>query len=262
MSKQVSLENITIGQMLRRSARQFPEQPALEYCDQVWCYQGFDAQVDVVARKLLTLGVQKGDHVGIWCEAEPNAIFLLYALARIGAVVVMLNTSLQKQELRKLLEKTDVRFLAIGDGYKELNYPSLCRDIAANLPAMEKIFYIGQNGCPEGYGCLPEQLAPREVLQAAEYAVQSQDTSFILFTSGTTSIPKAVMTNHYSRVNNAIQQVMDLDATEQDRFCAAMPIFHCFCLTVNVLGACAWCCQKPERQRYCWRPSAGENAPL
>lgn len=239
MSEQMPLQNITIGQMLRQSARRFPERPALEYGDRIWCYREYDEQVDIVARRLLTLGVQKGDHVGIWCEVEPNAIFLIYALARIGAIVVMLNTSLQKQEMKGLLKKTDVRFLAIGDGYKELNYPLLCQGITMDLPAMEKVFYIGRSHYPEGYECLPEQLASQEMLQAAEYMVQSQDTSFILFTSGTTSAPKAVMTSHFSRVNNAIQQVADLEATEHDRFCAAMPIFHCFCLTVNVLGTCA-----------------------
>lgn len=239
MDERFPLEEITIGQMLRTSAQRFPERPALEYCGKVWCYRDFDAQVDTVARKLLSMGVQKGDHVGLWCEAEPDAIFLIYAAFRIGAVVVMFNTSIQRQELWQLLEWTDVRFLAIGDGYKEVDYPAVCRDIREDLPILEKIFYIGRSYCPEGYEALPEQLAPLDALQNAEDAVESRDTACILFTSGTTSMPKAVMTNHYSRINNAIQQVRDLGATERDRFCAAMPIFHCFCLTVNVLGPCA-----------------------
>ena len=70
-------------------------------------------------------------------------------------------------------------------------------------------------------------------------------------TSGTTSAPKAVMTSHYSRVNSGVQQAHDLGADENDRFCVAMPTFHCFCLSVNVMAACAVgaCLYLPESRR-------------
>ena len=98
---------------------------------------------------------------------------------------------------------------------------------------------------------LPGPDDPAGALERAEEAVSPQDTGYILYTSGTTSMPKAVMSSQYSRVNSAIQQAHDLEATEHDRFCVAMPIFHCFCLSVNVMAACAAgaCLYLPESRR-------------
>lgn len=238
------LENITIGRLLRRTAERVPQRPALEYCARVWTYAEFDAEVDRFARLYLGMGVQKGDHVGVWCEAEPNAIFSLYALARIGAVFTMLNTSLQQEELAAILQRSDVRWLLIGDGYKEVKYPEQCVGLAQRVEALQDIVYIGLNGLAPQYGYttlaqLAPTAAPAEALAAAEAAVQPQDTACILYTSGTTSMPKAVLSSHYSRTNSGIQQAHDLHATQEDRFCVAMPIFHCFCLSVNVMAACA-----------------------
>jgi fatty-acyl-CoA synthase len=166
---------------------------------------------------------------------------LLYAAARIGAVIAMPNTSLGRLELKALLKSSDIRFLVIGDGYEELNYPELCLGLAEELPLLKDILYAGQRKYSEYTSLrdLETGMNAVEVLNAAERRVQPEDTSFLLYTSGTTSAPKAVLGSHYSRVNSGIQQAHDLEATAADRFCVAMPIFHCFSLTVNVMAACA-----------------------
>ena len=72
-----------------------------------------------------------------------------------------------------------------------------------------------------------------------ERAVTPSDTAAILFTSGSISAPKGVMSSHYSRVNSGIQQADDLRATSEDRFCITMPVFHCFCISVNLMASVA-----------------------
>lgn len=233
------LEALTVGGLLRRTAGRVPERPALEHRGRMWTYRALDAAVDDCARRLLGLGVGRGDRVGLWCEAEPGAVVALYALVRVGAVCTLLNTSLRRPELKDLLERTRARFLLIGGGYKDLDYPALCQGLTAELPALERVLSIGQ-GEARGYDALDRlPSAPASALAAAEGAVKPEDTAFILFTSGTTSAPKAVLDSHYSRTNSGIQQAGDLGATEADRFCVAMPLFHCFCLSVNVMAACA-----------------------
>lgn len=251
MSEQYPLEEITIGQMLRRSARQFAQRPALEYCGRIWSYKEFDFEVDRTAQWLLTLGVEKGDHVGLLCEAGPNAIFVLYAIFRIGAVAVMLNSSLLESEVRQLLQQTDVHYLVVGEEHRDLGLTASAPGLKTQLPALRQIIHTGETPCSKGYGSSQDDLPALAMLHAAEQAVQVHDTASILFTSGTTGKPKAVMTDHFSRVNNAIQQVRDLDATEQDRFCMALPMFHCFSLTVNVLGtrAVGACLVLPKSRR-------------
>lgn len=246
------LEPITVGQMLRRTAARVPLRPALEYRGTVWSYAELDRTVDLFARRLLGWGVRRGDHLGIWCEAEPNAIFLLYAAVRIGAVATLLNTELQRPELKQLLGRTDVAYLAIGDGYKALDYPALCQGLTGELPLLRGVCYIGLSGRSGTFSPLSSlPRASEEDLRRSEACVTPEDTAFILYTSGTTSAPKAVMDSHFSRANSGIQQARDLGATEADRFCVAMPLFHCFCLSVNVMAACAVgaCLYLPESRR-------------
>lgn len=246
------LENITMNDLLRRTVRRYAARPALEYRGQVWSYAELDGAVDEMARRLLSLGVRKGEHVGIWCEAEPNTILSLYAVVRTGAVAVLLNTSLQREELKNLLAHTDVKWLLIGDGYKEMSYPDLCRGLTDELPLLQKVLYMGLSGSGGGFTPLDSvEPASDELLHQAEAAVRPEDTACILYTSGTSSSPKAVLSSHYSRANSGIQQAKDLGATAEDRFCVAMPSFHCFCLSVNIMAACAVgaCVYLPESRR-------------
>lgn len=243
------LEDITVGGLLRRTAQRFFARPALEYRGKVWTYGELDAAVDELARRFLYLGVEKGDHVGIWCEAEPNAVLAFYALTRIGAAAVMLNTSLGREELKDLLVRTDVTCLAVGGGYKELDYPSLCRGLTEEIGCLKQIVSLAE--ADNGFLPLEGEKADAAALYRAEQAVRPEDTACILYTSGTTSKPKAVLGSHFSRANSGLQQAHDLHATEEDRFCAAIPIFHCFSLTVNVMAACAsgGCLFLPESRR-------------
>ena len=234
------LENITVGELLRRTASAYPDRPALEYCGQVWTYRELDAAVDEMARRLLHMGVRRGEHIGMWCEAEPNAVIFMYASVRIGAAACLINTSLNRLELIDILVRSDITKLFIGDGFKEIHYVDVCRNIGRKVPKLQAIYYMGLLGKSGDFPVLPAMpMVPEAALAEAEAAVKPEDICYILYTSGTTSAPKAVLGTHYSRVNSAIQQAFDMHATKEDRFCAAMPIFHCFCLTVTVLAPCA-----------------------
>lgn len=252
MREILPLEDLTISQFLRRTVRRFPDRPALEYMGRMWTYRELDKAVDRTARRLLAWGVRRSDLVGLWCETEPNTILLLYALPRIGAVPTLLNTSLQRSELAELLRRTEVSHLIITDGYKGLRFPVLCQGLAGDVPTLQSVLYAGrsnESGSFETLDCL-EEVSEAE-LALVEQTVTSQDIGYILYTSGTTSAPKAVMATQYSRVNSGIQQAHDLEATEHDRFCVSVPIFHCFCLSANVMAACATgaCLYLPEGRR-------------
>lgn len=252
MRKVLPLEDLTVSQLLRRAAQRFPDRPAMEYMGRVWTYREFDAWVDRTARRLLTWGVKRGERVGLWCETEPNTILLLYALPRIGAAATMLNTSLQRAELAELLRRTDIDRLIVTDGYKNLSFPALAKGLADETPTLKDVLYAGMSGESGGLTALDGlDEASGEALGEAEGEVTPRDIGYILYTSGTTSVPKAVQSTQYSRVNSGIQQAHDLGAGPEDRFCVSIPIFHCFCLSTNVLAACAVgaCLYLPEGRR-------------
>lgn len=252
MREVLPLEDLSVSQFLRRTVQRFPHRPAMEYMGQTWTYRELDEAVDRTARRLLTWGVKRGDRVGLWCETEPCVVLLLYALPRIGAAATLLNTSLQRAELAELLCRTEVDRLIVTDGYKGVSFPTLCQGLAAEVPTLEAVLYAGLSGKSGGLETLDGMgEASVEELSRAEAQVTPQDIGYILYTSGTTSVPKAVMSTQYSRVNSGIQQAHDLGATEQDRFCVTVPIFHCFCLSANVMAAASVgaCLYLPEGRR-------------
>ena len=169
MREILPLEELTVSRILRRTARRFPDRPALEYLDCVWSYREFDEYVDRTARRLLAWGVKRGDRVGLWCETEPNAVFLLYALPRIGAAAVLLNTSLQRPELAELLRRAQVSRLIITDGYKSLRFPALCRGLTDEVSPLEAVLYAGRSGENGGFAALDSlSEASGEALAEAE----------------------------------------------------------------------------------------------
>ncbi|MDO5449045.1 MAG: AMP-binding protein [Clostridia bacterium] len=104
---------------------------------------------------------------------------------------------------------------------------------------LKNIIYIGLSGDNAGFTVFDEIAeVDDEAFADVRAKLKPEDDGLILFTSGTTnSVPHAVVGSQYSRVNNALCQAKDLKTTPSDRFCVAMPIFHCFCLSVNVCAA-------------------------
>ena len=116
----------------------------------------------------------------------------MYAAVRIGAVTALINTSLHRKELKNVLERTDIRWLTIGDGFKDLRYTVICQGLVEELPHLESIAYIGQSGDQGGFPSARQcGMSSQEELRRAESYVTPDDTAFVIYTSGTTSIPKA-----------------------------------------------------------------------
>lgn len=244
------LENLTLAQLLRRTAEKYPERAALWFDGRETSYAELEECVIECAGRLMTLGVRRGDRVALLSDPRPSGIVTMYAIEYIGAMSVMLNTSLNLPELLPLIEQTESSILLLGYSDKgEGHFEEMFA--AAERPAcLEKI--ISLYHCGADFPVFTD-LAPADAdeVRAAAAQVSPQDTATILFTSGSTSRPKAVCTSHYSRVNGGIQQSHDLAMTCEDRVLEAMPIFHCFCISVNLFSALAVgaCVCIPENRR-------------
>ncbi|NCC49311.1 MAG: hypothetical protein EOM13_09700, partial [Clostridia bacterium] len=125
----------TIGQLLERVAAQMPDQPAVAYLHPEYrrTYREFLADVDQVARGLLGIGVRKGDHVAIWATNHPQWLLSFFATARIGAVMVTVNTSYKIHEAEYLLRQSDTHTLIMMDGYKDADYVAIIHEICPEL---------------------------------------------------------------------------------------------------------------------------------
>lgn len=234
----LELENLTVYEAFARSVEKFPDNKALTYLENSFTYKDLDAKVNEFAGKFLNLGVKKGVHVGLWCGNEPNFVITVLALSKIGAVAILFNTSLHKKELFKLVEATDVEFLVIGDGYKDADFRDEADKLIDSIYRLRNVIYIGLSGDPRNYTDMKTvAVVPDEQIEEVRKSIDPMANGYILFTSGTTSLPKAVVGSHYARANMGLAQGNDIETTENDKFCLAMPLFHCFCFAVNLMSA-------------------------
>ncbi len=240
-------ENVTIGKMLAEVVRRYPQRHAVEYLGKYWNYKELDDITDKIAQGMLEVGITKGSRAAIWAKDCPNTLFCFLALEKIGGIPVMLNTSWTMLEVRERLSETEVEYLLYDEGYKGVDFVALCKEL--ELPLLRKKIYIGleerKDICSMGDTMELEAVialsehGDAEALHCAKEAVQPTDVDVILFTSGSTSSPKGVVTTHFSRVNNVRAQAEMLQTDCHDIFCQAIPMFHCFSLSGNVLAALA-----------------------
>jgi fatty-acyl-CoA synthase len=245
----------TVGALLATLARDYPDHEALVYVDRGLRYTF--SQLESVARQyakgFLRLGIQKGERVAVWATNVPEWIILQFALAKIGAILVTVNTALRAPELEYLLRQSESCGLVLIPGFKMLDYvetvqqilPSLRESGAAKrfekLPHLRHIFFIGDDP-PAGMTALSEVLRSAESvsdqeLDAREAHVTLDDVINMQYTSGTTGFPKGVMLTSRNIVNNAYWLAEGLGYTPADRLCLTVPLFHCFGCVIGVLGA-------------------------
>ncbi|MCY8180349.1 AMP-binding protein [Bacillus paralicheniformis] len=245
----ITLKKQTIGGLLKSTAGRFPNHEAVVYSelDLRYSYQELVEETSKIAKGLLALGIQKGEHVAIWASNIPEWILLQFATARIGAVLVTVNTSYQARELEYLLEHSDSTTLFLMDGYKGTSYIDMVDEIMKNpekLPKLKNLVYLGKNKVPEHMTAFADIAKLGETVSDAdlferEQSLTHDDVINMQYTSGTTGFPKGVMLTHYNIVNNAAIVADRMGLTSEDRLCIPVPLFHCFGCVLSTLACVA-----------------------
>lgn len=241
-----TLKKQTIGRLLKSAADRFPHHEAVVYSelDLRYSYQELYEETGKIAKGLMALGIQKGEHVAIWASNIPEWILLQFATARIGAVLVTVNTSYQARELEYLLEHSDSTTLFLMDGYKGTSYIDMIQSITKdpkNLPKLERLVYLGRGDAPEKMISFADvtkkgSLISDDALFEREWSLSHEDVINMQYTSGTTGFPKGVMLTHNNIVNNAAIVAARMGLGSEDRLCIPVPLFHCFGCVLSTLA--------------------------
>lgn len=252
--------NCTIGELLNQAAAAYPDREAIQYIDRPYrrTWREFREECDRVAKGFLSIGIKKGDHVAIWATNVPAWLITLFATAKIGAILVTVNTNYKEYELEYLLKQSDSKALVLIDGFKSTNYleilNSLCPRLKTSkpgklseprLPFLKSVIYAGNGSLPGAYRF--SDLASfgdgydDEKYRALEASLDPQDVINMQYTSGTTGFPKGVMLTHYNVVNNGRGIGDCMKFTVQDKLCITVPLFHCFGLVLGVMACLTHC---------------------
>lgn len=246
---------LTIGDFLEEMVKKDPNQEFMIYPDRDlrFTYQEFDERVNLLAKGLLEIGIKKGDHVGIWAKNVPDWLTLMFATAKIGVVLVTVNTAYKSHELAYVLEQSDMKALAIIDGYQDVDYIETVYELIPELkthergklnsekfPFMDSVIYVGQEKHRGMYNTnellLLGNHADEEEFQRIKSSVTNDEVVNMQYTSGTTGFPKGVMLTHRNILNNGYYIGERQKFTEKDRLCITVPLFHCFGIVLAVMA--------------------------
>jgi len=236
-----------IGQVLDGTADQYPERDALvvKHENRRFTYRQLKKEVELAARGFLSLGIKKGDRIGIWSTNSSEWVITQFATAKIGAILVNINPLNRAFELKHALRQSECQTLLLIDGFRDANYVSILREIcpqiessvpghlqSENLPDLRTIIFVGK---PVTAGMFSwEELFRRgqtvslAALRYRESELEFDDPINIQYTSGTTGLPKGATLSHHNIVNNAQFIAAALRLSPHDRLCIPVPFYHCF----------------------------------
>ena len=176
MSGPWSLRDVTVGSLLSRLAETLPDRDALVYSHPGarWTFRSLNDEARLIARGLTAHGVKPGDRVAVWATNVPEWIILQFALAKIGAILVTVNTALRAHEIEYLLRQSETSTLVTIAGFRGVDYLNELRSIGVigapaaarreRLPHLSRVVFVG-SGCPD-------DLIPYDDLRRAAESLQ------------------------------------------------------------------------------------------
>jgi len=245
----------TLGELLEKYAIEAPDREFMVYTDRNlrFTYSQFNERVDQLAKGLLYIGVMPEDKVGIWANNVPDWLTFMFATAKIGAILVTINTSYKSTELEYLLKDADIHTLCLVDGFRDSDYVNMIFDLVPELknsqrgnlksekfPILQNVIFIGPQKHRGMYNTAELMLLGSHIddfeLEQIKENITCHDVVNMQYTSGTTGFPKGVMLTHHNILNNGYAAGECMKFTHKERLLVCVPLFHCFGC---VLALCA-----------------------
>ena len=226
----------TIPANLARTVAEHGDREALVSAHQGirWTYQELADRVERLARGLLSLGLEKGDRLGLWSPNYAEWTLVQYATAEIGVILVNINPAYKSHDLAYVLKQSGCRVLISAPSFKTSDYVAIVDDVREGGAQLDRAIFFWT---PE-WEALSDgaSLASTTALEERRAQLTPNDPINIQYTSGTTGFPKGATLTHRNILNNGYFVAELQRFTPDDRLCIPVPFYHCFGMVMGNLG--------------------------
>lgn len=219
-------EELVLGELLERKAETNRGQTFLRFRENELSYDEFDELVNRTAQGLAAAGVGRRTHVALMLPNGPEFLQVVFALAKLGAVSVPVNTAYKGDLLAHVLHTSDARMLVIDEPWLDR-----LSGLKERLPQLKRLIVRAEsNTAPLPEGPSYEVLRLRSLLdspaRAPEVAVRFGDLQSIIYTSGTTGPSKGVMVPHAHGLSCALDWIRHTQFRSDEVIYCPLPLFH------------------------------------
>ena len=213
----------TYYEILSGHADKTPNATALVMDDERLTYKELVLKIDQVASLLVSKGLQKGDKVALWSNASPAWLYTYYGIIRAGGIALILNANLTVADSKPLIEFADTRFVYFGPTHD-------VKGEASDISMLSEAYGIPADNF---VSMKDTDLSSVQVVPIDMTGRDPHDDAYIIYTSGTTAFPKAVLSSQFAITNIVRQLSFCISSIRGQRAVLGVPLFHAYAIYVS-----------------------------
>ncbi|AFV96539.1 MULTISPECIES: long-chain-fatty-acid--CoA ligase [unclassified Sulfuricurvum] len=216
--------------MLERVTEENPSKRVIFIDDKSFSYQSFLESVDRFARALELIGISKGERIALICPNGIEFVQSVFAISKLGAITVPLNTMLKNEEYRYILGDCGAKILITASKFaKEVG------NLSETVETIEHTIWIDQAPIEDSQHLVLDEILSDHLHTHRPSPAKLDDTAVIFYTSGTTGHPKGAMISNRNLFSNLVGAKERFDLCSSDRFIVYLPMFHSFTFSIMVM---------------------------
>lgn len=236
-----------ISDYVKKGARERPHHTALISGDKSISYAEFAAQTEKLACYLLKIGIVKGDRIAYLSIPRPEFFYLYMAAARIGAIIVGIGTRQTDREIEYVLNNSGASYVFTLHSMYEFDYQDRFSVILPECPSVKGLVILGGAARLENALSFDEIMKGdyseyQEALLEREAQVTTHDGLIIVYTSGSTGVPKGALMSHQNIIHMSLVEIGMCGAVPEDIWLNHLPVNHVSGATevgaTSIIGNC------------------------